>query len=417
MKRKRKLQPKLSDLIPDPEKRKKVEEALYSDAPLLGPDGVFTDILQSLVNASLEGELDAHLRSEKLWGESNRRNGHSSKSVKSAAGNLDIKTPRDRKSSFTPKIVGKWERELKGGLEGAILALYAQGNSTEDIHRMLKKIYGVSYSTSNISEITERVWPEINSWQQRPLERAYMILYLDGIFFRIQEDGRFVEKTLYSAYGVDIEGNRDLLGLYLNKKEAADQWLLVLEDIKRRGVEDIFFACIDGLPGFKKVIHRVFPQAIVQRCIVHKVRNSLRYASDRQYKALAADLRKVYSSADRLQAQMALDEFEEKWGEKGQRIAELWRKDWEDLMAFMDFSQDLRRMIYTTNPVENLHRILRKVVKSKGAWISERALIKQLYLALMQNQKSWKRKAYKWKAIQEQLEFKFGDRFTKFLDN
>lgn len=413
---KKKLRPKLSDLIPDPEKRKQVEEALYSDAPLLGPDGVFTELLQSLVNASLEGELDAHLKDEKLWGKPNRRNGHISKSVKSSIGNLEISTPRDRKSNFEPSLVPKRKKELKGGLEAAIMALYAQGNSNEDIHRMLAKIYGISYSTSAISTITDRVWPEINAWQQRPLQPGYAIVYLDGIFFRIQEDGRFVEKTLYSVYGVDIEGNRDMLGLYINKREVADQWMLVLEDLKRRGVEDIFFVCIDGLPGFKKAIHAVFPEVIVQRCIVHKVRNSVRYAADKEYKALCADLRKVYSSADRTQAKMALDNFEQKWGEKGERIAELWRKDWEDLMAFMDFSNDLRRMIYTTNPVENLHRILRKVVKAKGAWISERALTKQLYLALMQNEKSWKRRAYKWKAIQEQLEFKFADRFTKFLD-
>jgi transposase-like protein len=282
---------------------------------------------------------------------------------------------------------------------------------------MLHQIYGINYSTSAISTITDRVWPDILAWQQRPLHSAYVILYLDGIFFRVQQDGRFQERTLYSVYGVDVDGNRDILGLYINKREVADQWLLVLEDLKRRGLEDVFFVCIDGLPGFKPAIHAVFPEAIIQRCIVHKVRNSVRYAADKEYKALCADLRKVYSSADRLQAEIALDQFEQKWEQKGQRIAEIWRKDWDELMAFMDFSQDLRRMIYTTNPVENLHRIIRKVIKSKGAWISERALTKQLYLALMQNQKSWNRRAYGWKAIQEQLEFKFGDRFAKYLDS
>ncbi len=413
----KKKQPSLSDLIPDPEQRKKVQEALYSDQPLLGPNGVFTELLQSLVNASLEGELDAHLNEEKKWGKSNRRNGHTSKKAKSSAGELSIKTPRDRKSRFEPSLLPKRQKELKGGLEGAILALYAQGNSNEDIHRMLHQIYGINYSTSAISTITDRVWPDILAWQQRPLHSAYVILYLDGIFFRVQQDGRFQERTLYSVYGVDVEGNRDILGLYINKREVAEQWLLVLEDLKRRGLEDVFFVCIDGLPGFKTAIHAVFPEAIIQRCIVHKVRNSVRYAADKEYKALCADLRKVYSSADRLQAEIALDQFEQKWEQKGQRIAEIWRKDWDELMAFMDFSQDLRRMIYTTNPVENLHRVIRKVIKSKGAWISERALTKQLYLALIQNQKSWNRRAYGWKAIQEQLEFKFGDRFAKYLDS
>lgn len=410
-------QPRLSDLIPNEELRKKYEEALYSDKPLLGPEGgIFTDLLQAMVNASLEGELDHHLEQEKENSKQNRRNGHIEKQVKSSGGPLKIKTPRDRSSSFEPQLINKRQRELKDGLEGAILALYAQGNSNEDIHRLLKKMYGVDYSTSAISRITDRVWPQINEWQQRPLKPCYAILYLDGIYFRVQEDGRFKEKTVYSVYGVDVEGNRDVLGIYLDKKESAGQWMIVLEDLKKRGVQDVFFACIDGLPGFKKSIHAVFPSTIIQRCIVHKVRNSVRYAADKEYKALCKDLRGVYSSVNREQAALALDGFEQKWGQKGERIAQLWRKDWDELMAFMDFSEDLRRMIYTTNPVENLHRVIRKIIKSKGAWISERSLIKQLFLALTHNEKSWKRKAYKWKAIQEQLELKFGSRFSKWLD-
>jgi len=414
---KKKKRPRMSDLVADEQLRKQFQEALYSDKPLLGPEGgIFTDLLQAFVNASLEGELDHHLESEQSEENGNRRNGHIKKSVKSVGGKLEIETPRDRSSTFSPKILPKRQRELKGGLEEAILALYAQGNSNEDIHRMLYKLYGVEYSTSAISRITERVWPQINEWQQRPLKPCYAILYLDGIYFRVQEDSQFKGKTVYSVYGVDVEGNRDILGIYLSKKESSNEWLLVLEDLKRRGVEDVFFTCIDGLPGFKKSIQNVFPEAIIQRCIVHKVRNSVRYAPDKEYRPLCKDLRKIYTAANRDQAALALEELEEKWGQRGEKIAELWRKDWEELMAFMDFSEDLRRMIYTTNPVENLHRIIRKVVKSKGAWISERALTKQLYLALMQNQKSWGRKAYKWKGIQEQLLFKFGDRFAKWFD-
>lgn len=408
--------PRLEDLIKDEKLRSEIQKALYSDQPILGPKGgIFTELLQAMVNASLEGEMDHHLDQEKSLGEKNRRNGHTEKEVKSSAGKLNVSTPRDRKSTFQPVLLGKRKKELKGGLDEAILALYAQGNSNEDIHRMLHKIYGIEYSTSAISRITERVWPQITQWQQRPLNACYVILYLDGMFFRVKEDGMFCPKTIYSVYGVDVEGNRDILGIYLQPKESSNEWLLVLEDLKRRGVEDVFFTCIDGLPGFKNVIQDVFPQAIVQRCIVHKIRNSVRYASDKEYKALCKDLRVIYTSANRDLAAIALDEFEVKWGKKGERIAELWRKDWEELMPFMDYTEDLRRMIYTTNPVENLHRIIRKVVKSKGAWISERALIKQLFLALMQNQKSWSRKAFGWKRIQEQLENKFGERFTKFL--
>jgi len=415
---KKEKRPRLEDLIKDEKLRSEIQKALYSDKPILGPDGgIFTELLQAMVNASLEGEMDHHMEKEKIEGEKNRRNGHTKKEVKSSAGKLSISTPRDRQSNFEPVLLGKRKKELKGGLEEAILALYAQGNSNEDIYRMLHKIYGIDYSTSAISRITDRVWPQITQWQQRPLSACYIILYLDGMFFRVKEDGKFREKTIYSVYGVDVEGNRDLLGIYLQSKESCTEWLLVLEDLKRRGVEDVFFTCIDGLPGFKKVIQDVFPTAIVQRCIVHKIRNSVRYAADKEYKGLCKDLRTIYTSANKDLAAIALDEFEEKWGQKGERIAQLWRKDWEELMPFMEYTEDLRRMIYTTNPVENLHRIIRKVVKAKGAWISERALIKQLFLALMQNQKSWSRKAYGWKKVQEQLELKFGDRFTKFLIN
>jgi len=407
---------RLSDLIPDDDLRAEIQEGLYSGKPLLGPDGIFTDLLQDMVNLSLEGELDHHLEQDKSESKANRRNGHIPKSVKSSAGKLEVSTPRDRNGSFEPQLVGKRQKELKGGLEELIIALYAQGNSNEDIHRMLHKIYGIDYSTTAISKITDRVWPQIAEWQQRSLQPCYVIVFLDGMFFRVQEDGKFIEKTLYSVYGVDIAGNRDVLGLYIGQSETAQEWVLVLEDLQRRGVEDIFFACIDGLPGFSEAIHSVFEQAIIQRCIVHKVRNSLRYASYKEYKALCADLKKVYSSPNREQALLALEQLEQKWGAKGQRIAELWRKDWEDLMAFMDYSQDLRRMIYTTNPIEGLHRIIRKVIKSKGAWTSERALTKQVFLALQQNQKSWKRAAFKWKPIQEQLELKFGQRFTRWMD-
>jgi putative transposase len=417
---KRSKQPRLEDLIPNEELREKYKAALYSDKPLLGEEGgIFTELLQAMVNASLEGEMDHHMEQEKENAESvsqgNRRNGHIEKTVKSSIGNIEIKTPRDRSGTFTPQLIEKRQRELKGGLEASILALYAQGNSNEDIYRLIQKMYGIDYSTSAISRITDRVWPELLEWQQRPLKSCYAILYLDGIFLRVQEDGRYIDKTFYSVYGVDVEGNRDILALYLGQKESANEWLLLLEDLKRRGVEDIIFACIDGLPGFKKAIQEVFPHTIIQRCIVHKVRNSLRYISDKDYKAVCKDLRQVYTSIDRQQAAIALEKMETKWGHQGQRIAAIWRQDWEDLMAFMDYSEDLRRMIYTTNPVENLHRIMRKIIKSKGAWQSERALIKQIYLALMQNEKSWKRKAYKWKAIQEQLEYKFGDRFSKHL--
>lgn len=412
---KRNKSPRLRDIIPDDAYREKIESGLKRGDRWLGPDGIFSDLLQSIVNAALEGEMDAHIEEESLQGIKNRRNGRQSKTVRSEGGKLDLNTPRDRNGSFEPVIVEKRKKTLKGGLEDIIISLYAKGNSVEDIHNLLYKIYGIDYSTSSISLITERVMPQILEWQQRPLAACYMILYLDGIHYRVKQDGVYLEKCVYSIYGVDMEGNRDVLGIYLSSNESANEWGLILEDIKRRGVSDIFFVSIDGLKGFKQAISAVFPSAIIQRCIVHKIRNSVRFVSDKDRKALCSDLRKVYTAANREQAKMALDEFRDKWGRIGGKIADSWEADWDELMAFMDFSQPIRKMIYTTNPVEALHRVLRKVTKSKGAWISEKALVKQLYLTLMESEKSWKKKAFNYLSLQAEMEHKFGERYIRWL--
>lgn len=414
---KRKKKARLSDIIPDERYRKEIEEGLLSGKTWIGPNGVFSTLLQSVVDASLEGELDHHLTHSKEIGEQNRRNGHGKKLVKTTAGEIEIHPPRDRKGTFNPSIVKKRSKLIKGGIDEIIIALYAKGNSVEDIHRLLQKMYGIEYSTTAISAITDRVWPALQEWQQRPLRPCYPILYLDGIHYRVKEDGRYVDKCVYSLYAIDVEGHRDVLGIYLADTESSNTWGLILEDLKKRGIEDIFIACIDGLPGFKQAIQEVYPKTIVQRCIVHKIRNSVRFSSDKDRKKICTGLRKVYTSISKKEAQIALEIFEKEWGKQGERIAELWRKDWDELMAFMDFNSEIRRMIYTTNPVEALHRILRKVTKSKGAWISEKALIKQLYLTLEHGKTSWKKKAFKHKSIQGQLADKFGLRYTKWLED
>ena len=414
---KREKKARLSDIIPDERYRKEIEEGLLSGKNWIGPEGVFSTLLQSIVDASLEGELDHHLKESKELGDDNRRNGYGKKKVKTTAGELELRPPRDRKGTFSPSIVEKRSKLIKGGIDEIIIALYAKGNSVVDINRLLQKMYGIEYSTSAISTITDRVWPALQEWQQRPLESCYPVLYLDGIHYRVKEDGSYVDKCVYSLYAIDVEGHRDVLGIYLADTESSNTWGLVLEDLRKRGVEDIFIACIDGLPGFKKAIQEVYPKTIVQRCIVHKIRNSVRFVSDKDRKKICSGLRKVYTSISKKDAQIALEIFEKEWGKQGERIAELWRKDWDELMAFMDFNSEIRRMIYTTNPVEALHRILRKVTKSKGAWINEKALIKQLYLTLEHGQASWKKKAFKHKSIQAQLADKFGLRYTKWLEN
>jgi len=415
MKRKRK--PRLKDIIPNDEYRKEIEQGLLSGKNWIGKDGVFSTLLQSVVDASLEGELDHHIQESNELDQSNRRNGHGKKKIKTTAGELEIHPPRDRNGTFTPSIVEKRSKLIKGGIDEIIIALYAKGNSTGDIHRLLQQMYGIEYSTTAISAITDRVLEALQEWQYRPLKPCYPILYLDGIHYRVKEDGKYVDKCVYSLYSIDVEGQRDVLGIYLADTETSNAWGLVLEDLRKRGVEDIFIACIDGLPGFKTAIQEVFPKTIVQRCIVHKIRNSVRFASDKDRKKLCSGLRKVYSSSSEKEAIIALEIFEKAWGKQGQRIADLWRKDWNELMAFMDFGSEIRRIIYTTNPVEALHRILRKVTKSKGAWISEKALIKQLYLTLKHSEHSWKKKAFKHKAIQAELADKFGTRYTKWLHN
>lgn len=411
---KKKKASSLEELIPDEDKRNQVLSRLYKGEPILGEGGIFTEMLQSMVNAALEGELDEKLN-QRSFGDTNRRNGHTKKTVRSQAGPLSIKTPRDRSGSHDPVLIKKWERELGTGIDEVILSLYARGHSVEDVRHQLQHLYGLQVSAGVISAVTERVWAEIVEWQQRPLYSCYPIVYLDAIHYKIREAGHVISKAIYTCYGVNTEGKRDILGLYLNESEGSRNWGLILEDLKKRGVEDVFFFCIDGLTGFLDVIEQVYPQAIVQRCIVHMVRSSTRFVSDKDRKKVCADLRKVYTAANRQQAETALEAFGQTWDKKYKEVRPKWEKDWDDLMAFMDYGAHIRRMIYTTNPVESLHRILRKITKSKGAWSNDKGLIKQLYLALKYNEKSWKRKAFNWTAIQRELLDKFGDRYEKHL--
>lgn len=411
---KKKKQSRLEELIPDEQKRQQVLSRLYKGDPILGDGGIFTDMLQSMVNAALEGELDEKLN-QKPFDDANRRNGHTSKIVRSPAGPLSIQTPRDRSGTHDPILIKKWERELGTGIDEIILSLYARGHSVEDVRHQLHHLYGLQVSAGVISAVTERVWTEIIEWQQRPLYSCYPVVYLDAIHYKVREAGHVISKAIYTCYGINAEGRRDILGLYLNESEGSRQWGLILEDLKKRGVEDVFFFCIDGLTGFLDVIEQVYPKAIVQRCIVHMIRSSTRFVSDKDRKKVCSDLRKIYTAANREQAEVALEAFGQVWDKKYKEVRPKWEKEWNDLMAFMDYGEHIRRMIYTTNPVESLHRILRKITKSKGAWSNDKGLIKQLYLAIKYNEKSWKRKAFNWTAIQREMLDKFGDRYEKHL--
>lgn len=401
----------LEDLFNDPEMNDRLKERLYSKKGLLGKESPFSEILQQMVNTMLEGEIESFLTEERASGTINKKNGKTSKRVLSEMGHLDISTPRDRNGDFEPELIGKRQRELNSGLDEQILALYAQGNSIEDVRRLLEDIYGVSISAGRISQITDKVLPEIQEWRTRSLQSFYPVVYLDAIHFKVRQDGRYSNSAFYTVYSIDWEGNRDLLGLYINSGgEGAKKWGMVMEDLKSRGVMDILVVCTDDLQGFSEQIQEVFPASVVQKCIVHQVRNSVKYVDEADKKAVIKDLRQIYTSTTEEGAKTALSAFEATWGKKYKYIVRQWNDNWTELMAFLDFPVGMRKMIYTTNPVEALHRIMRKLIKGKAAWASETALIKQVYLSIRKNEKSWKRKAYGWTSIQREIMEMYPDR-------
>lgn len=412
---KKKENARLEDLIPDADLRDRMVDHLYSKKPILSEGSVFSELLQSMVDRMLEGEMDDFMQKKASKDSKNKRNGYTKKKVISNAGLLSIQTPRDRFSEFEPELIAKRERELSSGVDEQILALYAQGNSIEDVRRLLSKLYGLSISSGKISAITDQVLPEIQAWRTRPLKAFYTVLYLDAIQFKVRHDGKYSSRAFYTCYGIDADGKRDLLGLYINESEGANRWGMILRDIKNRGTEDVLVFCTDDLQGFSEAIADVFPQGVVQKCIVHKIRSSTRFCDDKDKREVCKDLRAIYTSPNREQALTALAAFEVKWDFKYADIAQSWHRDWDELMAFLDYPVEMRKIIYTTNPVEALHRIIRKLIKGKAAWVSETALVKQIYLSLMYNKKSWKRKAHGWNAIQRGLRDQYGDRFTKHL--
>lgn len=401
----------LEELFSDPQTSDRLKERLYSKKGLLGKESPFSEILQGMVDAMLDAEIESFLTEERASGTANKRNGKTGKRVISEIGDLHVSTPRDRNGDFEPELIGKRQRELTSGLDDQILALYAQGNSIEDVRRLLEDIYGVRISAGRISQITDKVLPEIQEWRTRNLQSFYPVVYLDAIHFKVRQEGKYIASAFYTVYSVDWDGNRDVLGLYINSGgEGARKWGLVMEDLKARGVADILVVCTDDLNGFSEQIQEAFPYSIIQKCIVHQMRNSLKYVDERDRKAVVKDLRQVYTSVTEEASKTALSAFEVVWGKKYKYIVKQWNENWDELMAFLDFPISMRKMIYTTNPVEALHRIMRKLVKSKAAWVSETALLKQLYLSINKNEKSWKRKAYGWTAIQRDILEKYPER-------
>jgi putative transposase len=405
----------LEELFTDPEQLKRMQAHLYSGQPILERGGGFAEMLQAMVNATLEGEAAAHLTEDRSRGKSNKLNGYTDKTIISDAGPLSIRTPRDRNGDFEPELIPKRQRELTSGLDKQIMALYAQGNSIEDVRRLLAQLFSVDISAGKISTITDQILPVLQEWRTRQLEAFYGVIYMDAIHFKVRHEGKYSLRAFYTVYSINIEGSRDLLGMYIAESEGANRWGMVLQDLRRRGVEDVLVFCTDNLAGFSEAMGDVFPGTVVQKCLVHKIRNSTRFVNDSDLKKVNSALRTVYTSENIAAALTAFAAFKVSWEKKYPALVESWEDDWDELMAFMDFPEQMRKMIYTTNPVEALHRIVRKLIKGKAAWVSDTALMKQIYLSLMYNEKSWRKNARGWKAIMRDLIDLYGERITKHL--
>lgn len=384
-------------------------EQLRQGKPFTGKDGVFTPLLKRILEASLEGELDDHLE-ESRGAESNRRNGHTRKNLKSSLGAFEISTPRDRNSSFEPQTVAKRQRTISEDIDKKILALYGLGMSYGDIQSHLKDLYGVELSDGTLTAITDRIIPEIKEWQNRPLESVYPVIWLDAMHFKVRQEGMVKSKAVYSVLGVSMDGQKEVIGIYFGEQEGSTFWRQVLNDLKMRGIEDICIACIDNLKGFADVIEDVFPKTQVQLCLVHQMRNSMKYLNWKDLKPFVADLKKVYKANNADLALSYLEQAEQKWGSKYAVVFKSWRSNWDRLATFFQYPPALRKIIYTTNPIESYHRMVRKVTKTKGAFSSDDAILKQIYLATVNCNTKWRGQMFNWTAVRIDLIAYFGNR-------
>lgn len=395
------------------EKSKKGAEELFEDAlvalksgkTLEGKDGALTPLIKRLIEASLEGELDAHLDESRP----NRRNGKSKKKVKTSHGEVEISTPRDRDSTYEPELLPKRVKSLGPSLENKIISLYGLGMSYQDICNHIEEMYGMELSKAQLTAITDKVWPEVQEWQERPLDPVYPFVWMDALFYKVKQDGKIKSMAAYLALGMNLEGEKDLLGIYLAETESSSFWLQVLSDLERRGVEDILIACIDNLKGFKEAIAAIYPRTDIQLCIVHQIRNSMRYVSWQNQREIIKDMKLIYKASNLEEAEHQLQQFEEKWKEKYPAMIMSWKRNWEQLATFFNYDQEVRRIMYTTNSIEGFNRQIRKATKAKGALPSERSLLKLLYLVSKNINKRWSRPR-SWSRVISVLAITHGER-------
>lgn len=394
--------------------QKQAMEQLRTGKSLFGKGGAFAPLLKQFIEAALEAELDEHLDDAERSG-GNRKNGKTSKQLKTAEGTLDIETPRDRDASFEPQLVKKRETILAESLEQKILGLYGHGMSFRDISAHIKEMYDTDISAATLSAITDKIIPLITEWQNRMLDATYCIVFLDAMYYKVKENGKVITRCVYNILGITVEGRKELLGMYIAESEGANFWLGVLTNLQQRGVTDILIACIDNLKGFAEAIASVYPQTEIQTCVVHQIRNSLKYVASKDQKAFMADLKPVYQAVSLDQAEQYLQELEAKWGNKYPVVIDSWHRNWSRLTTYFKYSAGIRKLIYTNNAIEGFHRQIRKVTKTKGAFTSDMALLKLIYLATMNIQKKWTQPLHNWSLTVSQLSIIFGDRIKLTL--
>ncbi|TCO74469.1 IS256 family transposase [Chromatocurvus halotolerans] len=400
------------------EKQKSLLDELLKDfdgdaESLLGKNGLMMQLKKRAVETMLEGEITDHLGYEPSDsagnGSGNSRNGRTGKTVQSKDGPFEISVPRDRNSSFDPQVIRKGQRRMDG-IDDVIVSFYARGLSTREIQAELKELYGADVSPTLISNVTNTVLDEVKAWQARPLDEVYPIIYFDCLFVKSREDGTIVNKAVYLALGINMDGEKELLGLWLSNTEGAKFWLTVFNELKTRGLNDCFIACVDGLKGLPEAIEAVYPHTRVQLCIVHQVRNSLKYVSWKDRKKVASGLRAIYTAPTPDAARTSLDSFADQWGEQYPAIVPSWERNWERLIPFFDYPPAIRKVVYTTNAIESLNYSMRKVIKGRGAFPNDDAIRKLLYLGLQNASKKWTMPIRDWKAALNQFIILYGDR-------
>ncbi len=400
-------------------RREKIRELLA----LSGVEGMediqqlFRETIAEFMESGLDAEMDEQLGydrydvQEKETDDS--RNGHSRKTLRTSFGDTTIQIPRDRKGEFNPVILRKNQTSISQDVEAKIISMYAKGMSTTDIGDHIRDIYGIEVSESTVSRITDKVLPEAREWQQRPLESVYAVMFMDAIHYHVRSEGQIVKKAVYIAIGIDLSGRKDVLGMWVGENESAKYWATVLNSLRNRGVEDVFIACTDNLTGFANAIEAVFPKADIQNCIIHQLRNSSKYVSYKDLKALMADLKKVYAAVDEPSAEEALEAFSARWDKKYPKISASWRENWPNLSTYFKFPEELRRLIYTTNAIEGFNRQLRKVTKAKAVFPTDDSLLKMLYLAMLDITKKWTGRRQDWAVIHAQLAVYYADRMPE----